>query len=293
VRLFLIGHDACHGSFFRHRTLNQLLGRLAFLPSLTAFSLWDVGHNLAHHGFNNLKGRDQVWTPFSKTEFDSLPGHRRVLEHVYRSGIGCGAYYLLELWWKKLYFPSRREIGSARLEYRLDSLLVTVGALLWLGAVARVALTTGQSFVLLAVVAVIAPFLLWNTIMGFVVFLHHTHPQIAWFQRRQEWRRRRAYVMATANVRLPLGLDRLLHNIMEHHAHHLNTRIPMWRLRAAQRLLRERNAGQIQSYRLGWKNYRDSVRCCKLYDFASHSWLDFNGAVTSRVTLVAPLAAAA
>jgi len=77
VRLFLIGHDACHGSFFKSRLLNDIFGRVAFLPSMTAFSLWDVGHNVAHHGFNNLKGRDQVWAPFSKEEFDALPRHRR------------------------------------------------------------------------------------------------------------------------------------------------------------------------------------------------------------------------
>ena len=72
VRLFLIGHDACHGSFFKSPLLNDIFGRVAFLPSMTAFSLWDVGHNVAHHGFNNLKGRDQVWAPFSKEEFDEI-----------------------------------------------------------------------------------------------------------------------------------------------------------------------------------------------------------------------------
>ncbi|MFZ9667983.1 MAG: fatty acid desaturase, partial [Steroidobacteraceae bacterium] len=40
VRLFLIGHDACHGSFFKSKWLNQIVGRIAFLPSMTAFSLW-------------------------------------------------------------------------------------------------------------------------------------------------------------------------------------------------------------------------------------------------------------
>jgi len=44
VRLFLVGHDACHGSFFAAKTLNHVFGRIAFLPSMTAFSLWDVGH---------------------------------------------------------------------------------------------------------------------------------------------------------------------------------------------------------------------------------------------------------
>jgi len=97
VRLFLIGHDACHGSFFKSQLLNDIFGRVAFLPSMTAFSLWDVGHNVAHHGFNNLKGRDQVWAPYSKEEFDALPRYRQVLERIYRSGAGWGLYYFLEL----------------------------------------------------------------------------------------------------------------------------------------------------------------------------------------------------
>jgi len=288
VRLFLVGHDACHGSFFGNPTLNEVFGRLAFLPSLTAFSLWDVGHNVAHHGFNNLKGRDQVWAPYSKAEFDALPRHRRLLERLYRSGLGWGAYYLIELWWKKLYFASRREIGSSRRRYQLDSVLVTAGALLWLVTVALVARATGQSFALLAALAVLVPFLLWNGIMGFVVYLHHTSPAIAWFRKRQEWQRCKAYLTATVHVRFPLGLDRLMHNIMEHNAHHVNPRIPMFGLRAAQGLLRERCAGEIHSYRLSWRTYMDNVRSCKLYDFTEHAWLDWRGRVTARVAVAAP-----
>jgi len=288
VRLFLIGHDACHGSFFTNRTLNDVVGRIAFLPSMTAFSLWDVGHNVAHHGFNNLKGRDQVWAPFSKAEFDSLPRHRQLLEYFYRSGFGCGAYYLLELWWKKLYFASKREIGSARPKYKLDSALVTVGAALWIGSVVIAAHRTNQPVAPLLLTAILLPFLVWNGIMGFVVFVHHTHPTIPWFQKRQEWQRSRAYLTATANVRLPLGIDRLMHNIMEHNAHHVNTRIPMFHLRRAQQLLRERYADELQAYRLSWAGYMDCVRCCKLYDFTNHRWLSFGGEVTSQVVVAGP-----
>ncbi|MEY3263994.1 MAG: hypothetical protein RL717_1471, partial [Pseudomonadota bacterium] len=52
-RIFILGHDACHQSFTPHRGLNKFLGRLAFLPSLTPYSLWDVGHNVIHHGQTN------------------------------------------------------------------------------------------------------------------------------------------------------------------------------------------------------------------------------------------------
>ena len=133
----------------------------------------------------------------------------------------------------------------------------------------------------------VVPFLLWNGIMGFVVYLHHTHPTIAWFQNRQEWQRHRAYLTATACARLPLGIDRLMHNIMEHNAHHLNPRIPMYTLRAAQQVLREKFPGLCE-YRLDWRTYVDSARRCKLYDYANHAWTDFSGQVTARVALASP-----
>ena len=293
VRLFLIGHDACHGSFFSQQILNDVIGRIAFLPSLTAFSLWDVGHNVAHHGFNNLKNRDQVWAPFSQAEYDALPRSRQWLERVYRSGYGFGAYYLLELWWRKLYFASQREIGSSRRKYKTDSLIVTAWAILWVTGTVLAARSTHQSVALLLLTAIVLPFLAWNWIMGFVVFVHHTHPTIAWFQKRQEWQRCRAYLTATANVRFPFHLDRLMHNIMEHNAHHVNPRIPLFRLRRAQQLLAEHQGGEIRSYRLNWASYTDAVRRCKLYDFPGHRWLDFSGRVTSAVTVTAPLATAA
>ena len=288
VRLFLIGHDACHGSFFKSQWLNQLFGRIAFLPSMTPFSLWDVGHNVAHHGFNNLKGRDQVWAPFSKEEYDALPPYRRALERIYRSGAGWGLYYFLELWWKKMYFATKKQIGATRTKYHLDSALVTVGMAVWVGVVAWVASRTDQSFWLLLALGVLVPFALWNAIMGFVVFVHHTHPGIAWFQKRHEWQRCRAYVTSTAHVRFPWGIDRLMHNIMEHNAHHLNPRIPMYTLRRAQKALSEKFQDQYQSYQMTWRTYMDCVRRCKLYDYANHAWLDFRGQVTSRVDLMLP-----
>ena len=69
ARLFIIGHDACHQSLTANRMLNKWLGRLVFLPSLTPFKLWELGHNMAHHGFTNLRGKDYVWAPFSTEEF--------------------------------------------------------------------------------------------------------------------------------------------------------------------------------------------------------------------------------
>src|SRR5262245_31645228 len=39
--LFIVGHDACHGSLTPKSGVNKWLGRLAFLPSLHPFAAWE------------------------------------------------------------------------------------------------------------------------------------------------------------------------------------------------------------------------------------------------------------
>src|SRR5258707_13323482 len=40
ARLFILGHDACHGALFRPRFWNKLLRRIFCLPSMTRYSPW-------------------------------------------------------------------------------------------------------------------------------------------------------------------------------------------------------------------------------------------------------------
>ena len=84
----------------------------------------DVGHNVAHHGFTNLKGRDQVWVPMSAEEWQNASKGRRVLERIYRSGFGQGLYYPIEMWWKKLILPTKKHVGVRRAIFWWDNVLV-------------------------------------------------------------------------------------------------------------------------------------------------------------------------
>ena len=45
VVLFVIGHDACHQSYPPSQGVNNVIGRIAFLPALQAYSLWEHEHN--------------------------------------------------------------------------------------------------------------------------------------------------------------------------------------------------------------------------------------------------------
>ncbi|MFC5474492.1 fatty acid desaturase [Paraherbaspirillum soli] len=281
-RLFILGHDACHQNFTPHRRLNRWLGRLVFLPSLTPYSLWDVGHNVVHHGYTNLKGVDFVWQPYSLDEFRALPRWRQRLERVYRSGCGSWLYYLIEMWWLRMYFPSRRRMPSRRPVFFWDGVLVTVAAISWSGALSAAAIVTEQSAWLTLLAGFVMPLLFWNAMIGFVVYVHHTHIDVAWHDEKTAWAAAQPFVSTTVHLSFRYGIGSLLHHIMEHTAHHVDMSIPLYRLRQAQQILEAMLPQRIVIQRFSWRWYFDTARRCKLYDFQRHCWTDFNGRPSSE-----------
>ncbi len=271
VRLFIIGHDACHGSLTDHEGLNKLLGRIAFLPSLTPYSLWRVGHNVVHHGFNSLKGRDFVWEPKDPAEWNALSPARRLLERVYRSAAGPLPYYLFEIWWCRLYYPRGKNSPGSRAEFFWDSTLVTVFAALWIGGLIMFA--KGSLGVAL-LVGFLIPFLIWNWTVGFVVYLHHTHPDFVWYSDKTSWLKDQGILHGTVRYRIRPWWNFLLHNIMEHAAHHLDAKIPLYRLKAAQTAL-AKLVPEIPEIELSMHTYWRTVRECKLFDFDRKIWVRF------------------
>lgn len=274
TRLFVIGHDACHGAYTSKPWLNKLIGRTAFLASLTPFSLWRVGHNVVHHGFNNLRGRDFVWEPLDPESYAKLSPGRQRMERLYRSAIGPGIYYGIEIWWTRLYFPAKRYLVASRAEFTADSALVTVFAALWIGTLAAVGMHQGLNLFAVIGLGFVLPFVLWNWTMGLVIYLHHTHPDVPWFADKRAWTRARAQVSATIHLRMPTFFNALLHYIMEHPAHHLDASIPLYHLRAAQREL-ESLFGNCPNIRFSVREYLRVVRTCKLFDYDQGAWAPF------------------
>ncbi|HMB80391.1 MAG TPA: fatty acid desaturase [Vicinamibacterales bacterium] len=281
ARLFVLGHDACHGSMFASRRANQIVGRLTFLPSFTPFSLWDLAHNRTHHAFTNLKGYDYVWTPMSLTEYRAAPRWRRVMERVYRTVPGHGLYYAVEIYRAKLIFPSRAHVPEPRPEYRRDSLAVTAFAAVQLAGYAAAAHLTRQPAWSLVAFGVALPFVLWNALMGFAIFLHHTHPDVAWFDDLDQWRTADPQLRNSVHVVLPFRLDAWLHHIMDHTAHHIDPLIPLFELPDAQGTLEQHFDARVHTWTPAV--FLNTVRICKLYDYDAHRWLDFKGRITAEL----------
>lgn len=286
-RLFIIGHDACHQSLTTHRRLNRWIGRFVFLPSLTPYSLWDTGHNMVHHGYTNLKGFDFVWQPKSLEEFQSLSPWQQKLERLYRSGWAPGLYYMIEIWWTRMYFPGRAQMPTRRAVFFRDGLLVSAAAACWIGALTLAALSSGQSVLLLVLTGFVVPFLFWNAMIGFVVYVHHTHVGIAWYEDKKTWAAAQPFVSTTVHLTFRYRIGSLLHHIMEHTAHHVDMSVPLYRLKAAQKILETRLPGRIVIQNFSWRWYFDTARRCKLYDFKRRCWINFAGEPSSEPIIIA------
>ncbi|WP_322047608.1 fatty acid desaturase [Paraburkholderia sp. J67] len=276
-RLFIIGHDGCHQSLTPSRRLNKWLGRIAFLPSLTPYSLWEVGHNVVHHGYTNLKGFDFIWAPLTRAEYLALSRPRRLIERVYRSGWAPGLYYMVEIWWRRMFFPTRRAMPSRRPIFFRDCWLVTVFALGWLALLAWAAFATHQSVWLLLATGFVIPFLFWCSMIGFVVYVHHTHERVSWYEDRAAWTRAQPFVTTTVHLTFRWHFGALMHHIMEHTAHHLDMSIPLYRLEEAQAQLETLLPQRIVIQPFSWRWYFATAHYCKLYDFESACWTQFDG----------------
>jgi omega-6 fatty acid desaturase (delta-12 desaturase) len=277
-KLFVIGHDAAHGSYTDSRRLNRLIGKIAFLPTLHNFSLWQMVHNRLHHQLANFKGANS-WSPLSKLEFDRLPRWRRNVERLYRSPLGFGPYYLVERWWKDKFFPRGPHRNNK--EYWRDFALVAGFGIIFMAGLAIVGSETGGGAISAVFWGFVLPFAVWNSAMGMTVYLQHTHPAVPWFDSSEQWARLGRPEEVTIHVVMPTWYNYLTHHIMEHPAHHVHMKIPSYRLRPAQRELNQLLGPQavIQPFSLGY--LLKATSACKLYNYTLHCWTDFRGRPTS------------
>jgi len=281
--LFVIGHDACHGSLTSNRLLNGVLGRISFLPAYHPFSSWEHSHNHRHHIFTNVRGLDPVFAPLSKSEYDALAPSRRCLYRFYRTTAGMGLYYFLEIWWKLEIFPSKdaRPRGHRSRHFLIDRFCVA--AFLAAQCAMILAISEGTRTVMAIFALIVVPFAGFNALIGFVIFLHHTHPDVPWYKDREDLYFFSRQAQSSVHVVFPRVFELLLHNIMVHTAHHVDVRVPLYQLRDFQKLL-ENSPKNITSYEWSWQSWRRTLRVCLLYDYETHQWLNFNG-----IAMTAPL----
>lgn len=224
VRLFIIQHDCGHRSFFRSRRLNDLLGALIGIVTLTPHEYWRQAHNTHHATCGNLQKRGigdvRVLTV---TEYDALPGWKRLAYRVYRNPamlLGIGPIYLFVL-------KYRLPLDLIR---RHPALLVSVMGTNFGIAAILIGLGFGCGFV--EVLMVHLPIVLISSFVGvWLFYVQHQFEHTYWRQG-EAWDFHEASVMASSYYDLPQPLRWFSGNIGIHHIHHLSSRIPNYRLGA-------------------------------------------------------------
>ena len=286
--LHVIGHDAGHGIFVPGRWANRWIARFAFFPSYVPLAAWYRGHVLLHHNFLRVRGRDFVWMPWTLEEYRSAPLWRRAWYRFLRTPVGPSFYWTVGYWVPSLLFPPGSELGPRRGQNRFDRLLVLgFAAALFAGlcALARVAAAwpwaepVGPAGVV--VLGLVLPYLGWTYLIGVVDLVHHTHPQTVWFTSRDEWDYATANLRSTTHTVLPFGLNCLVHGILDHTAHHVDPRVPLYNLPEAQAALEAAYPEDVPVERLTPLYVLRLLRTCRLYDYDRRQWLDYDGTPTT------------
>lgn len=102
----------------------------------------------------------------------------------------------------------------------------------------------------------------WKALIGFVVYVHHTHMSVNRYDTKNAWSDAGPFVSATVHLKFGAGIGTLSHHTMEHTAHHVDMDIPLYRLKKAQALLEEKQQGKISSQRFSWALYFQTARPC-------------------------------
>ena len=134
-----------------------------------------------------------------------------------------------------------------------------------------------------AVFLVLVPLAATHWMIGWVIYLNHTHPDIVWYDDPAEWSRRRVQLEGSADPRFAgWGQSLLPRRIMNHAAHHLDPGVPLRRLREAQRRLADTVGDRFVSYPWSASTRREILTRCKLYDYDARCWLTYAAAEERR-----------
>lgn len=225
VRVFIIFHDCGHGSFFKSRKANDILGSVAGVLSFTPYHHWRWEHALHHASAGDLdrRGTGDVWT-LTVQEYLEASRWKRFLYRLARNPFILFVLAPVFLFLIKQRFPSRK--AGRRERY---SVYGTNLAILAFGT--GMSMLFGlQTYLLLqlGVLIVAAMAGVW------LFYVQHQFEGVYW-ERRQEWDYCAAALQGSSFYKLPKILQWFSGNIGFHHIHHLSPRIPNYNLEKCHR----------------------------------------------------------
>ena len=225
VRIFIIQHDCKHTSFFRARRANDIVGFACSLLTLTPYASWRRQHAGHHAIWNDLdrrqSGADMYSSCLTVAEYRALSPRERWWYRTTRHPLVANVL-LPPLVFTLLY---RLPFDMPK-SWRHERRMVHLTTLALVAALGGLGLLLGYD----RVAAVQLPVLVLAAIIGVWLFsVQHCGERTRW-ARHDAWSPTSAALQSSNYVRLPSTLQWFTGNIGYHHVHHLNPRVPNYRL---------------------------------------------------------------
>ena len=220
VRVFILFHDCCHGSFFTSRRANAILGYVSGILTFTPYEDWRYAHNIHHATAGDLdrRGVGDIRT-MTTAEYLAAPLRRRLAYRIYRNpfvlfGPGAALLFLL--------FQRFTTKGAGKRERR--SVFLTNVALLVI--VGTASLTIGFQTYLLIQLPII---LIAGSLGLWLFYIQHQFESVYW-ARNEFWDPMKVALEGSSYFKLPKILQWFSGNIGLHHVHHARPTIPNYNL---------------------------------------------------------------
>jgi len=225
LRVFIIFHDCGHGSFFKSRTANDVVGFIAGMLTFTPYYHWRWEHSLHHASAGDLdrRGTGDVWT-MTVQEYLESSRWKRFAYGLSRNPVVLFIIAPLFLFLIRQRFASARANRRERQSVHLMNLILLV-------MVAGLSALFGFRAYLgiqLAVVGLAGSAGVW------LFYVQHQFEGVYW-ERRDDWDYTSAALQGSSFYKLPRILQWFSGNIGFHHIHHLSPRIPNYNLERCHR----------------------------------------------------------
>jgi omega-6 fatty acid desaturase (delta-12 desaturase) len=220
VRVFIIFHDCGHGSYFRSRRANDILGFITGMLTFTPYYHWRWEHAIHHASAGDLdkRGTGDVWT-LTVQEYLEASRWKRFAYRLARNPI------ILFIIAPLFLFVIRQRFASPQANRREHlSVWWMNGAILGM-VVGLIAIFGIKAYVIiqLIILAVAGGAGVW------LFYVQHQFEGVYW-ERGDDWDYTAAALQGSSFYKLPRILQWFSGNIGFHHIHHLSARIPNYNL---------------------------------------------------------------
>jgi len=248
VRVFVIYHDHQHRAILSKSKLADQLMKVVGVLALAPSSVWKHSHD-EHHAHNSkLHGNDVGSFPTMTVErYRSSPLSVRIKYRISRHPLTIMAGYVSSFLYSMCLEPfieNPKEHYDGFISLLVHAAIITV-----------LALTIGWVGVLLTI---IVPFVVASALGSYLFYAQHNFPGVV-LKDEDGWTYEGAALESSSFMRMPKILHWFTGNIGYHHIHHLNARIPFYRLPEAYKAIPELQQAKSTSL-----SPVDIVRCFRL-----------------------------